>query len=120
MIPIPGARRVAAGGGLVGVGLPWTSTAAITAVQTTARATRKLQKLVRRRAKLVALRSGLKAQVHAVLAKCGVAVPMSDLFGVGAARKLITLVYYGLLNRHIRALARARREHVRTRPCTRG
>jgi hypothetical protein len=37
--------------------------------------------LVRYRAKLVALRSGLKAQVHAVLAKEGVAVPMSDLFG---------------------------------------
>jgi transposase len=37
---------------------------------------------VRHRAKLVALRSGLKAQVHAVLAKQGVAVPVSDLFGV--------------------------------------
>jgi transposase len=31
----------------------------------------------------VALRSGLKAQVHAVLAKCGVAVRMSDVFDVG-------------------------------------
>ncbi len=30
----------------------------------------------------MALRSGLKAQVHPVLAKEGVAVPMSDLFGV--------------------------------------
>jgi len=36
---------------------------------------------VRYRAKLVALRAGLKAQVHGVLAKEGVAVPMSDLFG---------------------------------------
>ena len=43
---------------------------------------RELRELVRYRAKLVALRSGLKAQVHAVLAKQGVAVPMSDLFGV--------------------------------------
>ena len=42
---------------------------------------RQLRELVRYRAKLVALRSGLKAQVHAVLAKEGVAVPMSDLFG---------------------------------------
>ena len=42
---------------------------------------RELRELVRYRAKLVALRSGLKAQVHAVLAKEGVAVPMSDLFG---------------------------------------
>jgi len=42
---------------------------------------REQRELVRYRAKLVALRSGLKAQVHAVLAKEGVAVPMSDLFG---------------------------------------
>ena len=42
---------------------------------------RQLRELVRYRAKLVALRSGLKAQVHAVLAKEGVAVRMSDLFG---------------------------------------
>ena len=46
-------------------------------------ATRELRELVRHRAKLVALRSHCKAQVHAVLAKCGVPVPMSDLFGVG-------------------------------------
>jgi transposase len=44
-------------------------------------AVRELRELVRYRAKLVALRSGLKAQVHAVLAKEGVVVPMSDLFG---------------------------------------
>jgi transposase len=45
-------------------------------------ATRELRELVRHRAKLVALRSGLKAQVHAVLAKQGVSVPVSDLFGI--------------------------------------
>jgi transposase len=44
---------------------------------------RDLREAVRHRAKLVALRSGLKAQVHAVLAKQGVAVPVSDLFGAG-------------------------------------
>lgn len=43
---------------------------------------RQLRELVRYRAKLVALRSGLKAQVHAALAKEGVAVPVSDCFGV--------------------------------------
>jgi len=43
---------------------------------------RELRELVRHRAKLVALRSGLKCGVHAVLGKCGVTVPMSDLFGV--------------------------------------
>src|SRR5437764_9698308 len=45
-------------------------------------ATRELRELVRHRAKLVAMRSRCKAQIHAVLAKCGVSVPMSDLFGV--------------------------------------
>jgi transposase len=51
-------------------------------------ATRQLRELVRHRAKLVALRSGLKAQVHAVLAKEGVQVPMADLFGVAGQRLL--------------------------------
>ena len=44
-------------------------------------ATRELRGWVRHRAKLVGLRSGLKCQVHAVLAAAGVQVPMSDLFG---------------------------------------
>src|SRR3954449_2446427 len=44
-------------------------------------ATRELRGWVRHRAKLVALRSNLKCQVHAVLANAGIAVPMSDLFG---------------------------------------
>ncbi|HUG51438.1 MAG TPA: IS110 family transposase [Terrimesophilobacter sp.] len=42
--------------------------------------TREVRELVRHRAKLVTLRSGAKCQVHAVLAKLGVQVPMSDLF----------------------------------------
>ena len=46
-------------------------------------ATRELRELVRHRAKLVALRSHCKAEIHAVLAKCGVQVLMSDLFGLG-------------------------------------
>ena len=45
-------------------------------------ATRELRELVRHRAKLVSLRSHCKAEVHAVLAKCGVQVLMSDLFGI--------------------------------------
>jgi len=36
----------------------------------------------------VALLSGLKAQVHAMLAKEGVRVPMSDLFGVAGSKLL--------------------------------
>ncbi|HWR48452.1 MAG TPA: IS110 family transposase [Pseudonocardiaceae bacterium] len=46
-------------------------------------ATGELGELVRHRAKLVALRSSLNCQVHAVLAACGVVVSMSDLFGAG-------------------------------------
>jgi transposase len=50
---------------------------------------REWRELVRYRAKLVALRTGLKAQAHAVLAKHGVQVPMTDLFGSGG-RELLT------------------------------
>ena len=42
-------------------------------------AVRDLRELVRHRAKMVAMRSSLKAQVHAVLAKQGVRVAVSDL-----------------------------------------
>jgi transposase len=51
-------------------------------------ATRELRELVRYRAKVVAIRSGLKAQVHAVLAKAGVLIAVSDLFGVGGRQRL--------------------------------
>jgi transposase len=54
-------------------------------------ALRELRELVRHRAKMVAVRSGLKSQVHAVLAKEGVAVPMADLFGLGG-RSLLAAV----------------------------
>jgi transposase len=49
---------------------------------------RELRELVRYRAKLVHLRTNLKAQVHAVLAKEGVAVPMTDLFGAAGGHLL--------------------------------
>jgi transposase len=44
-------------------------------------ALRELRELVRYRAKLVQLRSGLKAQVHAVMAKQGVLPRVVDVFG---------------------------------------
>jgi transposase len=44
---------------------------------------RDLREGVRHRAKLVAIRTNLKSQVHAVLAKLGVPVTMSDIFDVG-------------------------------------
>jgi transposase len=51
-------------------------------------ATRELRQLVRHRAKLVALRTSVKCQTHAVLAGCGVPVTMSDLFGVAGHQLL--------------------------------
>ena len=51
---------------------------------------RQLRELVRHRAKLVGQRSGLKASVHAVLAKQGLSVPVSDLFGVRGEAWLAT------------------------------
>jgi transposase len=51
-------------------------------------ATRELRELVRHRAKLVGLRSHCKAEVHAVLAKCGIGVPMTDLFGLAGTELL--------------------------------
>ena len=50
---------------------------------------RELRETVRHRAKLVQTRSRLRCQVHAVLAKEGVHVPMTDLFGV-AGNALVT------------------------------
>jgi transposase len=51
-------------------------------------AVRELREIVRHRDKLVRLRSGLKAQVHAVLGKEGVTVTVSDLFGVAGQAAL--------------------------------
>jgi transposase len=55
-------------------------------------ATRELRELVRYRAKLVALRSGLKAQVHAVMAKEGVLPSLADMFGPGGHAQLEAMV----------------------------
>ena len=44
---------------------------------------RELRELVRYRAKLVAFRTSAKAQVHAVMAKCGVLPSLDDMFGPG-------------------------------------
>src|SRR5437773_1345530 len=54
-------------------------------------AVRELRELVRYRAKLVALRSGLKAQVHAVMAKEGVLPGVLDMFGPGGNTQLDAL-----------------------------
>jgi hypothetical protein len=51
-------------------------------------AIRELRELVRHCAKLVGLRSHCKAEVHEVLAKCGIQVVMVDLFGVAGTELL--------------------------------
>jgi transposase len=52
---------------------------------------RELRELVRYRAKLVRLRSGLKAQVHAVMGKHGVLPTRVDMFGPGGTAQLDAL-----------------------------
>ena len=52
---------------------------------------RELRELVRYRAKLVRLRSGLKAQVHAVMGKNGVLPARVDMFGPGGTAQLDAL-----------------------------
>jgi transposase len=49
---------------------------------------RELRELVRYRAKLVALRTSAKAQVHAVMAKLGILPPRTEMFGPGGQRLL--------------------------------
>jgi hypothetical protein len=66
-------------------------------------AVRERRELVRYRAKLVALRSGLKAQVHAVMAKEGVLPAAADLFCMAG-------------NAQLDGPRPRRRETVRTRP----
>ena len=67
-------------------------------------ATRELRELVRYRAKLVAIRSGLKAQVHAVLAKAGVLIAVSDLFGVGGRKRLAKVPLADAYAQRVRSL----------------
>src|SRR5829696_702752 len=67
-------------------------------------ATRELRELVRYRAKLVAIRSGLKAQVHAVLAKAGVLIAVSDLFGVGGRKRLAKVPLAAAYAERVRSL----------------
>jgi transposase len=67
-------------------------------------ATRELRELVRYRAKLVAIRSGLKAQIHAVLAKAGVLIAVSDLFGVTGRQRLAKVPLGAAYAQRIRSL----------------
>ena len=59
---------------------------------------------MRYRAKLVATRSGLKAQVHAVLAKAGVLIAVSDLFGVTGRKRLAKVPLAAAYAERVRSL----------------
>jgi len=61
---------------------------------------------VRHRAKLVAWRSALKASVHAVLAKQGLRLGVSDLFGVGGRELLAKAPLDGAYRLRVNALLR--------------
>jgi transposase len=67
---------------------------------------RELRELVRHRAKLVNQRSGLKASVHAVLAKQGLRVPVSDLFGVRGQQWLAAAPLDGAYRARVNSLCR--------------
>jgi transposase len=67
-------------------------------------ALRELRELVRYRAKLVQLRSGLKAQVHAVMAKEGVLPNVTDMFGPAGIRQLDQLELGAPFARRVRSL----------------
>lgn len=69
-------------------------------------AIRELRELVRHRCKLVGQRSGLKASVHAVLAKQGLRVPISDLFGVRGQQWLATAPLEGAYRARVNSLCR--------------
>jgi len=69
-------------------------------------AIRELRELVRHRAKLVAIRTRCKAELHAVLAKCGIAVSMSDLFGAQGSMLLERVVLPGAYRARIASLRR--------------
>lgn len=67
---------------------------------------RQLRELVRHRVKLVNQRSGLKASVHAVLAKQGLWLPVSDLFGVRGQQLLAAAPLESAYRARVNALCR--------------
>src|SRR6187431_2325401 len=75
---------------------------------------RGLREAVRHRAKLVAVRSGFKAGVHAVLAKQGLHIAVSDLFGprgrAELARASLDTSYRARVNAYCRLIDTLDRE----------
>jgi transposase len=67
---------------------------------------RELREVVRHRAKCVALRSGLKAEVHAVLAKQGLHLQTSDIFGIRGRQLLAQAPLDGPFRERVNAVMR--------------
>jgi transposase len=67
-------------------------------------AVRELRELVRYRAKLVALRTSAKAQVHAVMAKLGILPSVSDMFGPAGQKLLDEMPFDGVYGIRIESL----------------
>jgi hypothetical protein len=68
---------------------------------------RDLRELVRYRAKLTAVRTSAKAQIHAVMAKLGIIPPMAEMFGPGGQKLLNEMDFpgnYGLRVESLRDL----------------
>jgi len=68
---------------------------------------RELRELVRYRAKLVALRTSAKAQIHAVMAKLGILPPQAEMFGPSGQKLLDEMDFpgpYGLRVESLRDL----------------
>jgi len=65
---------------------------------------RELRELVRYRAKLVALRTSAKAQVHAVMAKLGILPPVSDMFSPGGQKLLDEMSFEGVYGVRVESL----------------
>ena len=65
---------------------------------------RELRELVRYRAKLTALRTSAKAQVHAVMAKLGILPPLGDMFGPGGQKLLDEMDVPGVYGLRVESL----------------
>ena len=59
---------------------------------------------MRYRAKLTALRTSAKAQVHAVMAKLGILPPLGDMFGPGGQKLLDEMDFPGVYGLRVESL----------------
>jgi len=65
---------------------------------------RELREIVRYRAKLTALRTSAKAQVHAVMAKQGILPTLDDMFGPGGQKLLDAMPFDGVYGLRVESL----------------